>query len=40
VQTDRRLVKFHFTGDMITPKVASWFNYINRVAYALGVGRE
>jgi uncharacterized peroxidase-related enzyme len=31
---------FHDTGILQITLIASWFNYINRVADSLGVGRE
>lgn len=35
-----RQVGFSETGILQITLIASWFNYINRVADALGVGRE
>ena len=35
-----RAVGFDDTGILQITLIASWFNYINRVADALGVGRE
>ena len=35
-----REVGFDDTGILQITLIASWFNYINRVADALGVGRE
>ena len=35
-----RAVRFDDTGILQITLIASWFNYINRVADALGVGRE
>jgi len=35
-----RSVGFDDTGILQITLIASWFNYINRVADALGVGRE
>ncbi len=35
-----RKVGFDDTGILQITLIASWFNYINRVADALGVGRE
>jgi uncharacterized peroxidase-related enzyme len=35
-----RAVGFNDTGILQITLIASWFNYINRVADALGVGRE
>ena len=35
-----RAVGFDDTGILQVTLIASWFNYINRVADALGVGRE
>ena len=35
-----RLVGFDDRGILQITLIASWFNYINRVADALGVGRE
>jgi len=35
-----RAVGFDDTGILQITIIASWFNYINRVADALGVGRE
>ena len=35
-----RQVGFDDTGILQITLIASWFNYINRVADALGVGRE
>ena len=38
--TRLRAVGFDDTGILQITLIASWFNYINRVADALGVGRE
>ena len=35
-----RAVGFDDTGILQITLIASWFNYINRVADALGVGRD
>ena len=35
-----RAVGFNDQGILQVTLIASWFNYINRVADALGVGRE
>ncbi len=35
-----RAVGFDDTGILQITLIASWFNYINRVADALGIGRE
>lgn len=35
-----RAIGFDDTGILQITLIASWFNYINRVADALGVGRE
>lgn len=35
-----RAAGFDDTGILQVTLIASWFNYINRVADALGVGRE
>jgi alkylhydroperoxidase family enzyme len=35
-----RAVGFNDTGILQITLIASWFNYINRVADALGVGRD
>jgi alkylhydroperoxidase family enzyme len=35
-----RLAGFDDTGILQITPIAAWFNYINRVADALGVGRE
>jgi len=35
-----RAVGFHDKGILQITLIASWFNYINRVADALGVGRD
>ena len=35
-----RAVGFDDTGVLQITLIASWFNYINRVADALGVGRD
>jgi alkylhydroperoxidase family enzyme len=35
-----RTVGFDDTGILQITLIAAWFNYINRVADALGVGRE
>lgn len=37
---DLRAVGFDDTGILQITLIASWFNYINRVADALGIGRE
>lgn len=34
-----RAVGFHDTGILQITLIAAWFNYINRVADALGVGK-
>ncbi len=38
--TRLRAVGFDDTGILQITLIASWFNYINRVADALGIGRE
>jgi alkylhydroperoxidase family enzyme len=38
--TRLRAAGFDDTGILQITLIASWFNYINRVADALGVGRE
>ena len=38
--TKLRAVGFDDTGILQITLIASWFNYINRVADALGVGRD
>lgn len=35
-----RAVSFDDRGILQITLIASWFNYINRVAHALGIGRD